>query len=200
MAARRRRSSSSSTALSRPAPLRPAAKGRAQGSAGPRSDRRGLRDFGQPHEPGHHQRSPAQRITNLSAIGSAQVNGSSESEVERPIYRRLADGPHRAAMISQRVERSDASAGNAVLEANRKISAGFGSSPSFYAIGELGGSYTAFGNGRRGLDEQRQFYAQRGGLSSGESLELGLYNGDEVDASGVTGISLTAERQRRRTS
>ena len=40
----------------------------------------------------------AQLITNLSAIGSAPVNGSSESKIERPIYRRRSDVPHRPAI------------------------------------------------------------------------------------------------------
>ena len=119
------------------------------------------------------------------------MNGSSESESSAEYAGGAPTFLTDLQSISQIVGDPSASAGNAVLEANPNISAGFGSSPSFYAIGELGGSYTPSGTGGQVSTSSVSFTLNEADLSSGESLELGLYNGDEVDASGVTGISLT---------
>ena len=119
------------------------------------------------------------------------MNGSSESESSAQYTGGAPTFLTDLQSISQILGDPSASAGNAVLEANPNISAGFGSSPSFWAIGELGGSYTPSGAGGQVSTSSVSFTLNEADLSSGESLELGLYNGDEVDASGVTGISLT---------
>jgi hypothetical protein len=135
-----------------------------------------------------------QLITTLSASGSDQNNawsgssGSSESESSAKYTGAAPSFITDFQSIAQIVGDPNASSGNAVLNANPNIKTGFGSSPSFWAIGELGGSYTPLGTG---ATSSVSFTLNQADISSGKSLELGLYNGDELDAGGVTGISLT---------
>jgi hypothetical protein len=133
-----------------------------------------------------------QLITNLSATGSAPVNGASETESSAKYTGAAPTNVTGLQSISQIVGDPSSAAGNAVLNANPNIKTGFGSSPSFYAIGELGGSYTPSGTSGEVSTSSVSFTLNEADLLSGKSLQLGLYNGDEVGASGVTGISLTA--------
>jgi hypothetical protein len=133
----------------------------------------------------------AQLITRLSASGSASINGSSESASSAKYGGAAPTSVTNVQSISQIVGDPSASAGDAVLNANPNISAGFGASPSFSAIGELGGSHTPLGTAGEVSTSSVSFTLNQADIPSGESLELGLYNGDELDASGVTGISLT---------
>ena len=132
-----------------------------------------------------------QLITNLSATGSAPVDGASESESSAKYTGAAPANITDLQSISQIVGDPSSKAGDAVLNANPNIKAGFGSSPSFYALGEFGGSYTSSGTGAEVSTSSVSFTLNEADLLSGKSLEFGLYNGDEVDASGVTGISLT---------
>jgi hypothetical protein len=137
-----------------------------------------------------------QPITNLSASGSASINSSSESESSAKYGGAAPTSVTDVQSISQIVGDPSALAGDAALNANADIKSGFGASPSFYAIGELGGSYTASGTGGEVSTSSVSFTLNQAGISSGESLEFGLCNGDEVDTSGVTGISLTVRGNR----
>ena len=80
-----------------------------------------------------------QLITNLSATGSAPVDGASESESSAKYTGAAPTNVTNLQSISQIVGDPSSAAGNAVLNANPIIKAGFGSSPSFYALGEFGG-------------------------------------------------------------
>ncbi len=69
------------------------------------------------------------------------MNGSSESESSARYTGAAPTILTDLQSISQIVGDPSSAAGDAVLNANPNIKAGFRSSPSFYAIGEFGGSY-----------------------------------------------------------
>ncbi len=84
----------------------------------------------------------------------------------------------------------DATATHTVLTANHVIRAAFGTSPSFFSIGDLAGGGTAtgvtVGSDSSGVSTEINL----GNLSSPGDLEIGFFAGT-ASASGVTGVTLT---------
>ena len=80
---------------------------------------------------------------------------------------------------------------SAILSANSAIKTEFGSSPVFFAVGELGGSHTAASSGSQTSTSTISETIDLTKLSSVKDLVIGLYDGKVVDSSGVSAIALT---------
>ena len=80
----------------------------------------------------------------------------------------------------------------AVLTANAKIASGFGASPSFFAIGELGGGYaTSGGTAAQTTTESLSFTADLTKLASVQDLAVGFYGGTGAGAAGFSSLVFT---------
>jgi hypothetical protein len=130
-----------------------------------------------------------QLITNLLATGSAPVDGASESESSAKYTGAAPTLVTDVQSISQLVGDPSAVAMrfSTPIPSSRRGSARRRASTRSAS----GGSYTPSGTGGKVSVSSVSFTLNEADLLSGKSLELGLYNGHEVDASGVTGISLT---------
>jgi hypothetical protein len=80
---------------------------------------------------------------------------------------------------------------NAVLNANPNIKTAFGTSPSYFAIGELGGGYDANGNSAETVTSTLAITIDPSKLASPQDLLLGLYDGTAV-GSGFESLTFKA--------
>jgi hypothetical protein len=129
----------------------------------------------------------------VSALASGPVSGTSSALAQA----RSGGSPFGFKASGQAVAMATAEpradAGDAVLNANSKISSAFGAPPhDYFGIGELGGGYSAGGTGPETVTSQVSLSVQLGDLVSPGELALGLYNGDLV-GTGVTSVTLTVK-------
>lgn len=82
----------------------------------------------------------------------------------------------------------NAASTSAVLSANSKIATAFGASPTFFAIGELGGGHSSLGNLSQTTTSRINETVDLTKLATRGNLILGLYNGTAT-GSGVTNVS-----------
>jgi hypothetical protein len=84
-----------------------------------------------------------------------------------------------------------ASATTKVLNANHAIKTAFGTNPSFYALGELGGGHATLGTDTETSSSSVTISINQANIGTPGTLLIGLYNGQAIDPSGITGITLT---------
>ena len=84
----------------------------------------------------------------------------------------------------------DAASTNAVLAANSNITAGFGPSPVFFAVDELGGAYSTGGTTLQTTTETVGLTVDLTKLASPEDLVAGLFNATVV-GTGFTSLTFT---------
>lgn len=95
------------------------------------------------------------------------------------------------ATVAYGVAVPSAGASNAVLSADPAIASALGPNPAIYALGELGDGNAPVSTGSESTTSSVALVLNEADLASAGTLYLGLYNGDTLDRSGVTGISLS---------
>jgi hypothetical protein len=127
----------------------------------------------------------------MTAQGTANVAGTTDGTAEAKYGGAAPAFQSTDATVAYGVAAPSASASQAVLTAHPTIAGAFGPDPQIYSLGELGGGSGSLGAGAETSSSKIVVALNESDLSSGGTLYLGLYDGDTVNASHVTGISLT---------
>ncbi|MHB8528643.1 MAG: hypothetical protein ACYC8V_03915, partial [Caulobacteraceae bacterium] len=127
-----------------------------------------------------------QLIQTASASSGGSVDGFSKAKA-----RVVVGGPSlafqsRSQSLAFETGAPDAASTNAVLAANPNIAAAFGASPTFFAIGELGGSYSVNGTSSQTTTETLNLTVDLTRLASRQDLVAGFYNATAVGPGFVT--------------
>jgi hypothetical protein len=103
-----------------------------------------------------------------TAQALAAIGGASATPVSGPQAVAFETGAPNSASTS------------AVLAANSKISTGFGASPVFFGIGELGGGYSTGGTATQTTNVSFTEHVDLNQLATRKDLEVGLYGGTKL--------------------
>nr|MDQ2860757.1 hypothetical protein [Pseudomonadota bacterium] len=129
-----------------------------------------------------------QLVPAISALTSGMVDGTSQGNAQVNVGGASAaflTGPQGVALATGAPGSASTAA---VLAANANIAAAFGSSPSFFAVGELGAGHSSAGNIAQTTTSEIDETVDLTQLSTLQDLIVGFYNGDAV-GSGVTGVT-----------
>jgi len=133
----------------------------------------------------------SQLIETVLATASGVVAGSSIGQAQAvvggaaPAFATTQQG------VAFATAAPNAASTSAVLAANANIATAFGASPSFFAIGELGGGYSSYGQPAPASETTTSSIVETVDLTklaSRQQLVAGFYDGDVVGA-GVTGVT-----------
>jgi hypothetical protein len=130
-------------------------------------------------------------VTTVQSLASAPVSGTSSAQAEALIG---ATAPVFATSSEQALAVVDGAPVLAsvtpILTANSNIAAAFAVNPSYFGLGELGGSYSTSGTGSETATGTVNLSVDLTQLASRQDLELGLFDGTAL-GSGFTNLALT---------
>jgi hypothetical protein len=136
---------------------------------------------------------PGSLVQNVSADATDDVAGKTVASSAATIGGSQAAFVTTGQAVALVTGAPSAATTSAILAANSSIKTAFGSSPVFFAVGELGGSYTAAGSGTETSTSTIDETIDLTKLSSVKDLVIGLYDGHVSDSSDVSSIVLSVD-------
>ncbi|MGI8841123.1 MAG: hypothetical protein ACR2F8_10155, partial [Caulobacteraceae bacterium] len=129
-----------------------------------------------------------QLIRSASASAGGGVDGASTAKAQAAIGGAAAAFSSGLQAIALETAAPDGASSGAVLAANASIAAAFGASPTFFAIGELGGGYSVGGAASQTVTSEIDETVDLTKLAARQDLPVGLYDG-KVKGAGFTGLT-----------